>query len=70
MNMKVGDECWVWCSQARYNTGMIEKGILVSVDANYAEVRLRNREKPYVFLSCEIFPTRKALCEHYRKVFE
>lgn len=68
--MNVGDKCWVWCSQASYNTGMIVSGIVVDFDANFCEVRLRNRERPYVFLACEVFPTRKALCEHYRKVFE
>jgi len=68
--MKAGDECWVWCSQALYNTGMIARGVLVDVDKNFAEVRLSNRDKPYVFLACEVFPTRRALCEHYRKVFE
>ena len=68
--MKAGDECWVWCSQARYNTGLIEKGVIVYIDSNLANVRLRNRERPYTFLSSEVFPTRKALCEHYRKVFE
>jgi hypothetical protein len=49
---------------------MIVRGVVASMDSNFAEVRLGNREKPYVFLACEVFPTRKALCEHYRKVFE
>lgn len=68
--MKPGDSCWVWCSQACLNTGKIEEGILVETDANFALVRLDNRERPYRFLACEVFPTREALCEHYRKVFE
>lgn len=68
--MEVGDKCWVWCSQARYNTGSIESGTVVRFDANFCEVRLRNRESPYVFLTCEVFPTRRSLCEHYSKVFE
>ena len=68
--MREGDECWVWCAQARYNTGSIERGVIGRIDANFAEVRLRNRERPYVFLAAEVFPTRAALCEHYRKVFE
>lgn len=68
--MKAGDKCWVWCSQALYNTGSIMSGVIVDIDSNFCSVRLRNREKPYVFLACEVFPTRRSLCEHYRKVFE
>lgn len=68
--LDVGDACWVWCSQACYNTGMIKKGVVVEVDPNFCSVRLDVRERPYVFLTCEVFPTRRALCEHYRKVFE
>ena len=75
--MKPGDSCWVWCSQACMNTGRGRRGcsgcgegVLVDIDANFAAVRLENRERPYPFLACEVFPTREALCEHYRKVFE
>ena len=28
------------------------------------------RQKPYIGLKSEAFPTREALCEHYRKIFE
>ena len=68
--MKSGDVCWVWCSQAYRNSGLIEKGVISSVDKYFCEVNLRFRDKPYVFLKDEVFPTRKDLCEHYRKVFE
>ena len=68
--MKTGDTCWVWCSQAYRDTGLIEQGEIVGMDENCALVRLRFRERPYQFLQCELFPTREALCEHYRKVFE
>lgn len=66
----VGGECWVWNCQAHWNTGSIERGVIVSMDEYHCSVRLKNRERPYEFLACEVFPTRRALCEHYRKVFE
>ena len=28
------------------------------------------RERPYIAFRMECFPTREALCEHYRKIFE
>ena len=28
------------------------------------------RQRPYIALKAEAFPTREALCEYYRKIFE
>ena len=68
--MKPGDKVWVWAPYASANTGKIESGAIVDDDGTFASVRLSGRERPYPFLSSECFPTREALCEHYRKIFE
>lgn len=71
--MKVGDKVWVWSPLAYRNIGKIEQGELVYVSEEPFPdvwVQLCDREKPYVFFKSEVFPTRGALCEHYRKVFE
>lgn len=71
--MKPGDKVWVWSPLAYRAVGKIEQGELVEwaeephVDAL---VKLRGRRRPYVFFKEEVFPTREALCEHYRKIFE
>lgn len=64
-----GDVCWVW-RPGLYSSGMIARGVVVSCDANLCRVLLRGSDVPVVYLACEVFPTRRALCEHYRKVFE
>jgi hypothetical protein len=68
MGMKPGDKVWVWNALGP-KTHQIESGILLEI-GYMAYVRLSNRDRPYVFLADEVFPTREALCEHYRKIFE
>lgn len=70
--MKPGDKVWVWSPWAHRYTGVIEEGVLVDQDINgpFAYVRLSSRDLPYTFFKDEVFPTREALCEHYRKIFE
>lgn len=70
MKQKIGETVWVWSPWAYNNVGRIDHGILVEDDGTFAQVRLPDRERPYSFLSSECFPTREALCDHYRKVFE
>ena len=70
--MKAGDKVWVWnaCGERSHQ---IEQGELFAIDEPPmvgALVRLDDRERPYAFLACELFETREALCEHYRKIFE
>lgn len=70
--MKPGDKVWVWNPWGP-KIHQIEQGILVEIEESPlvgALVRLNGREKPYKFISMEVFPTREALCEHYRKIFE
>ena len=66
--MRSGDKVWVWNAWGP-KTHQIESGILLDIGL-MAYVRLSERDRPYVFLSDEVFPTREALCEHYRKIFE
>lgn len=70
--MKPGDKVWVWNAWSD-EAHQIEQGELVAIDEEPlvgALVRLGDRESPYRFLRMEVFPTREALCEHYRKIFE
>ena len=67
--MKPGDKVWVWNAWGD-RPHQIERGELVEIEGAGALVKLSGRERPYKFLVCEIFPTREALCEHYRKIFE
>lgn len=70
--MKIGDKVWIWSPMAYRDIGKIEQGVLVDQDINgpFAYVRLPNRDLPYTLFKQEVFPTREALCEHYRKIFE
>lgn len=69
--MKPGDKVWVWNAWAE-KSRQIEQGTLVGYTKGEegVTVRLAGRERPYNFLASECFPTREALCEHYRKIFE
>lgn len=66
--MKPGDKVWVWNAWG-LRTHQIESGTLLDI-GYMAYVKLSDRERAYVFLADEVFPTREALCEHYRKIFE
>lgn len=69
--MKLRDKVWVWNSWASKDR-QIEQGEIVGYTDGEegVKVRLPGRERPYNFLAFECFPTREALCEHYRKIFE
>lgn len=67
--MKPGDKVWVWNAWGD-RPHQIEQGELVGIDGVGAQVKLAWRVRPYNFLLCECFPTREALCNYYRKIFE
>lgn len=72
LKMKQGDKVWVWNAWGE-RSHQIEQGELVAIDEPPmvgALVRLDDRERPFGFLRTEVFPTREALCEHFRKIFE
>lgn len=49
----------------------IEEGVIVNRNGLGFRVLCESRrERPYDFLYHEVFPSREALCEHYRKIFE
>ena len=66
--MKPGDRVWVWNARGP-RTHQIESGTLLDI-GYMAYVKLSDRERAYVFLADEVFPTREALCEHYREIFK
>lgn len=70
--MNKGDKCWFWSAVSYRNLGKIEAGVIADWPDNdpFAEVQTSIRERPYRIFKDELFPTREALCEHYRKVFE
>lgn len=70
--MKPGDKVWVWNAWGE-KKHQIEQGILVSTVPGCVDAWVQMpqfRARPYHFLREEVFPTREALCEHYRKIFE
>lgn len=68
--MKVGDKAWIWSPLAYKNIGKIEQGEVAEISEDQVWLRLSCRKTPYSFFRDEVFPTREALCEHYRKIFE
>lgn len=68
--MKPGDKVWVF----DINTQKVEEreclGVCIDDGNEYWAVEYE--EYPSIFLpvGVEVFPTREALCEHYRKIFE
>lgn len=70
--MKPGDKVWLiieeWCS-----VGDIVQGEVVYVDSrnNLVCVKFHTiRRNPRMVRPNLLFPTREALCEHYKKIFE
>lgn len=69
--MKPGDKVWVFDD---FDTPTIREAILVSI------IKVKNKRTKFCFVfetnrdmefcSYNVFPTREALCEHYRKIFE
>lgn len=62
-NLKIGDK--VWWFDARTQT--IECGEALEVNERGGVVYTYDKN---LWLGREAFPTREALCEHYRKIFE
>ena len=61
--MKPGDK--VWWFDARTQT--IECGEVIEVDERAGNIYTYDKK---LWIDREGFPTREALCEHYRKIFE
>lgn len=69
--MKVGDTVWFWSAVAYQDIGAITSGVVVDdSDPNFISIKIEDKTRPCVIWRFEVFPTREALCEHYRKVFE
>ena len=69
--MKPGDKVWVFDAEWQ----KIRKVTIVEECLPVYQIGLRYRVRFYdgsteQFNSSEVFPTREALCEHYRKIFE
>lgn len=64
--MKVGDNVWCFCSGAQ----KIKEVIILSIIEYANGVVWITTELECGILNRDIFPTREALCEHYRKIFE
>lgn len=64
--MKVGDKGWVYFNMPQE---IAECEIVRDLDMGW-DVKTKFRDRPYYFLKREVFPTREALCAHYRKIFE
>ena len=69
--MKIGDTVWFWSALAYRDVGRIVSGTVVAVNPMATvEVMIEGKGRPCLLFDAEVFPTREALCEHYRKVFE
>lgn len=78
IDWETGDECW-WFDNLVHE---IKSGVLVRIYTNSDNIctsmTVRAYDAPdYKFsrnttflLSSDVFPTREALCEYYRKIFE
>lgn len=70
---KVGDKCWVYLNlEQRIQNGTITEinntVTLVSWDYTDSKGEVHHCST-WFFTANELFPTREALCEHYRKIF-
>lgn len=67
--MKPGDTFWIYTQTA--GDKIFE---CVAIDVDHCSVAYqilgKYRERPYIALLADCFPTRETLCEHYRKIFE
>ena len=69
--MKPGDKVWMYSQVAGDEIFECKVVDWPDMDALFAyNIIGHYRQKPYVGFKCEAFPTREALCEHYRKIFE
>ena len=68
--MKTGDKVWLFNNIIQEIEERIVDGVTCDRGTNYIwRLELRG-EKGAFYLGFECFPTREALCEHYRKIFE
>lgn len=67
--MKPGDKVWIFFPM-HFNE--IKECEVVACNENFVNYQIvgEPRERPYTALTSECFPTREALCEYYRKIFE
>ena len=67
--MRPGDKVWLiyeaWC-----RVGEIVSGTISSIVGNEAAVHFDSPKNPRWVRLDLLFPTREALCEHYRKIFD
>ena len=71
--MKPGDKAWVYLNmvQAIQEVTVREvHGCVVDVVWDYTDDGGEIHHCFMGLLATEVFPTREALCEHYRKIFE
>jgi len=69
---KVGDKCW-WFDNLMHEikSGVIEYTDGCSADVMPDGIEKSNGSRNTIFLMAfDIHPTREALCEYYRKIFE
>lgn len=68
---KVGGRCWLFFP---LDGNAIRECEIVEWPYNEATFSYRiighYRQRPYIAFKADAFPTREALCEYYRKIFE
>jgi len=68
---KVGDKCWFFnghCIQEFILTGISQReGCFTRLEGHYPG---KDYQRVIMTMPYPIFPSREALCEHYRKIFE
>lgn len=69
--MKPGDKVWLY-SQIAGDKIMECKVVEWPENDGMFSYRIigHYRQRPYIALKAEAFPSREALCEYYRKIFE
>lgn len=69
--MKPGDKVWIFDD---FDTQEIKEATLVSMSHERGKrdkfFFVFNDRRDMEYWSYNVFPTREALCEHYRKIFE
>lgn len=69
--MKPGDKVWIFSPLSGNKILECEIVEWLESDAMFSyRITGQYRERPYIALKGDAFPTREALCEHYRKIFE
>lgn len=67
VDWKIGDRCWYFDNYDK----VICSAIIKNIDYNVLEARNEHTGMPVGFDEHTLpFPTREALCEYYRKIFE